>query len=160
MKHYPITFALALSVMACSASKKENGEEKNAHEQTETSEKAEEKRSLPALKKRILEIHDEVMPRMGELNALKTKLKTKIDSLNTLGDSTSNVALRLRAGVVEIDSADAAMWKWMHGFDGGFKGKTPEDTYAYYLKEEVSVDSMKMKILRAISVGTELSEGK
>ena len=56
----------------------------------------------------VLRVHDEVMPKMGELNALSMDLKKKIDA-----DSTSTK--KYAKANQDLENAYDFMMEWMHG---------------------------------------------
>jgi len=61
---------------------------------------------------RAIELHDEVMPKMGEIIALKGEIKAKIESL----DSTSTDKAALEAAYEALVKGEDGMKDWMHNY--------------------------------------------
>ncbi len=98
-------------------------------------------------------IHDEVMPRMAELNMLD---EVMTDSLNTASKAQR---VKFSAAKEKIKQADSMMMTWMQNFIPG-KERT-EDEQAAYLKQELeSVQEMKAVFLDAIETATKLKDGQ
>lgn len=66
----------------------------------------------------VLRIHDEVMPKMGELNALSMKLKEKIDT-------TSNDFQKYQEARKDLENAHDFMMDWMHDFSDNYVRNQP-----------------------------------
>jgi hypothetical protein len=100
--------------------------------------------------KQVMAIHDEVMPKMGQLGKLVGQLKPKADTLGM--DSPQGKAMR------DLQEANRAMMDWMKGFGDRFdadeimKGKalTPEKQ-AWLNEEEEKVKVVKEKINTSIA---------
>ena len=59
----------------------------------------------------VMAIHDEVMPKMGDIYTLKEGLKKKLED-NTAGDKKSEI----ESTITKLDEADKAMRVWMREF--------------------------------------------
>ena len=94
----------------------------------------------------VMDIHDEMMPKMGEFHTLRKELGQKIAS----SDSASTEFERLKANLALVDSADNSMRVWMRGFEPEkHEGKELTD----YLKSElVQVTEMKAIMNRALKL--------
>jgi hypothetical protein len=100
--------------------------------------------------KQVMAIHDEVMPKMGQLGKLVGQLKPMADTLGM--DSPQGKAMR------DLQEANRAMMDWMKGFGDRFdadeimKGKalTPEKQ-AWLNEEEEKVKVVKEKINTSIA---------
>lgn len=105
---------------------------------------------VKSLEAEVMAIHDEVMPRMGEV----VKLADKLDSLVlTSNDSTS--ALQVKAAAEQLHHADKAMMHWMRNYH---KPEEPYDTATinYLGKEKVKVEELRLQILTAIEKGNSI----
>ena len=98
---------------------------------------------------RILKLHDEVMPEMGNISRLIDALERDFQS-----DSTQ---IALNAAVAELKSANSAMIQWMIDFSETFttdeitgKIMISMDKQSILDSYEVSALSLKEKILSAI----------
>lgn len=81
----------------------EHGHE-HAHDAADTSANAK-------LYSDVMAIHDEVMPKMGDIYTLKEGLKKKLED-NTAGDKKSEI----ESTITKLDEADKAMRVWMREF--------------------------------------------
>ncbi|MBP9185669.1 MAG: viral A-type inclusion protein [Bacteroidia bacterium] len=102
---------------------------------------------IKSLEKEVLAIHDEVMPRMGEV----VQLSYKIDSLVkvTVDTARQNVLSQRYNNLVK---ADKDMMHWMRGY------ATPALPYdssslKYLLNEKEKVEKLKVLILTSIDEG-------
>jgi hypothetical protein len=77
------------------------------------------------LEKEVLAIHDEVMPRMSEIEELRSALKD--EAMNASLDSTYLQAIH--ESMKALEAGDSLMWDWMHN---------------YNKPENLSVDSLKV----------------
>lgn len=70
------------------------------------------KAAIKEMDARAIELHDEVMPKMGEIIALKGEIKAKIESL----DSTSTDKAALEAAYEALVKGEDGMKDWMHNY--------------------------------------------
>ncbi len=63
--------------------------------------------------KEVMAIHDEVMPKMSELNAMIVKLEAEVDSTTARGQEAATI-------VFELQDAYKSMMTWMKDFSQGF----------------------------------------
>ncbi|PQJ16412.1 hypothetical protein [Aureicoccus marinus] len=63
--------------------------------------------------KEVMAIHDEVMPKMSELNAMIVKLEAEVDSTTVRGQEAAAI-------VLELQDAYKSMMTWMKDFSQGF----------------------------------------
>lgn len=90
---------------------------------------------------KVMEVHDEVMPKMRDIHKAKKALKKlKTDANSTAVDQM----------VKKLDMADEAMMSWMHDFDKP-DGKDVEATMKYLNEEMVKVTNVKDVMLSSIS---------
>lgn len=96
-----------------------------------------------------MDIHDEVMPKMGNLMSLKRKLK---DTLDTPG-LTEAQQNDFKSRVQLLDSAQKFMMDWMHGVYPPEDSTAGED-YRQYIEGKLE-DAKKMRslILEALEKG-------
>lgn len=107
MKTLKILFVIGLLAMnACS---KTNEHDHSEHEDTEMEESPNQ-----ALYDQVMNVHDEVMPRMDDIMKLKRELQEKI--ANT-PDMVVEKKAQLEKVISNLDSASTAMMNWMHEFN-------------------------------------------
>ena len=63
--------------------------------------------------KDVMAIHDEVMPKMSELNAMIVKMEAEVDSTTVRGQEAAAI-------VLELQDAYKSMMTWMKDFSQGF----------------------------------------
>lgn len=96
----------------------------------------------------VMEVHDEVMPKMRDINRGKKALR-KIE--NTAVDSL------IADAIVALDEADEAMMAWM----AQFKKPDPKDlprAKAYYEEQMMAIQEVKDQMLSAIDNANKLVE--
>jgi hypothetical protein len=96
-----------------------------------------------------MDIHDEVMPKMGNLMALKRKLKDTLDTPGLTEDQRKDIESRVHL----LDSAHTSMMDWMHGVYPP-EDSTAGEEYRQYIEEKLeSAKKMRTLILEAIEKG-------
>jgi hypothetical protein len=96
-----------------------------------------------------MDIHDEVMPKMGNLMSLKRSLK---DTLDTPG-LTEALKKDIESRVQLLDSAQKSMMDWMHGVYPPEDSTAGED-YRQYIEDKLeSAKKMRTLILEALEKG-------
>lgn len=70
------------------------------------------KSAIKEMDQKAIAIHDEVMPKMGEIIALKGEIKAKIESL----DSTATDKAPLEAAYEALVKGEDGMKNWMHNY--------------------------------------------
>lgn len=132
--------AILLTALACTTNNTNNTDK--AKEQEE-------------LYNQVMSVHDEVMPKMGELNAMARDLK----GLTELPDSTK---INVSAVVTNLDNAHEGMMAWMGGFQTldkiKMEGKSHEEILAYLNEELVKVEAVKTNMLSSMTEGKSLLE--
>lgn len=136
MKFSYLTYLLSiLLLMACSTS-------------TQKEERSSEAASdLSVLKEEVLAIHDEVMPKMGDLRRARKNLLLQADSLM---ESDPDRAAMLTTIADELDAANGGMMVWMRGYEPDYDS-TETATWAYFESQKVSVQRVKEDMLNSLA---------
>ena len=108
-----------------------------------------EKVDLDSLKDEVFEIHDEVMPKMGDLRKTRKNLMTLADSI-IVSDSTRASNLLELAG--QIEAANESMRQWMRNFDPDFEG-TYEERLNYLNEQKGSITQVRKEMLESLEAG-------
>ena len=74
---------------------------------------------IDTLKNEILEIHDQVMPKMGELRKTKNLILSDADSLMLIDSVSANSNLEMAK---EIEKSNESMMNWMRKYEPEFTG--------------------------------------
>lgn len=102
----------------------------------------------PSLKDQVMDVHDEVMPKMGELRKTQKELLALADS----SAADSLVAAKFSQLASEIDNANESMMAWMRNFDPNFEG-TPEEVEKYLQDQLKSIEEVKSDMLSTLEEG-------
>jgi len=103
-----------------------------------------------AMRAQIIGVHDEVMPKIGQLMSLEKKALAQADSLFTQ-DSTATTdieAMRSLAG--QLNQAHEGMFVWMRQYSLDEEGKTPEELKTYLDEQLVKVNQVNADIKAAL----------
>jgi small-conductance mechanosensitive channel len=109
-------------------------------------------KAIRQIKKEALEIHDEVMPKMGELRRTRKDLMLQA---NSLVDADSVRAQLLMAASDEIAAANESMMNWMRNYDPDFDG-TEDEQLDYFQKQKVSIEEVKKIMNESLVRGKEV----
>ncbi|MGY6522361.1 MAG: hypothetical protein ACXIUD_11560 [Mongoliitalea sp.] len=102
------------------------------------------------LKQEVIDIHDEVMPRMGELRSLKKSLLEKVEALEAASaDANATDIERLRVYADDLEDAFEGMFVWMRQFQSNFEG-TEEEVHQYLLEQKLLVEKVNRDIKSSI----------
>jgi len=104
----------------------------------------------------VMDIHDEMMPKMEELynkkKKLQEQLETEFGSKSTVLPTTSSASKKayIEEKIAEIDGADKLMMDWMHDFNPPEKGADKAQTKAYLEAELVKVKAVREAMVNAL----------
>ncbi len=101
-------------------------------------------------------VHDEVMPRSGELMDLKEEISQQIDSLSKITPATTSLKSRQEEGMAiskSLTEADSLMEDWMHQYNADtLKGMDAAQAKVYLDQELAKITIVKEKINSGITV--------
>lgn len=119
-----------------------------------------EKKQLAQLRSEVIAIHDEVMPRMGEIKSLSRKIMHERDSLKTANSADSARLKALETALRNLKTADKGMWDWMHRFHKADTEAAEKAVHAVYMemleKEKVAITGVKAAMLQSIEEAHQL----
>lgn len=99
----------------------------------------------------LMVVHDEVMPKMGQIHKLRKKLVKAIKNNAELAPETKT---KIEQTVKFLENADDGMMDWMSGYKRPSKlrgDKSHEEILAYLESERPKVGKVKSDILNSIS---------
>lgn len=103
------------------------------------------------LRDQVIAVHDEVMPKMGQLKALEKETQQKAEEL-LLQDSTQTEQVQALQGLaVELDQAYEGMFVWMRQYETEDGERTPEEVKVYLEDQMVKVTQVNEQIKGALS---------
>jgi hypothetical protein len=113
------------------------------------------KQNIESLREEVIAIHDEVMPRMGELKTLRKEIAAKANELDQ-ADSIGNTSEvnELRDLAIRLDDAFEGMFVWMRQFNSTYEGMQIDEIEAYLLDQRE-----KVKVVNS-DIRTSLQEAK
>lgn len=113
-----------------------------------------------ALRDEVFAIHDEVMPKMADLNRLKARMvEAKTDTLKL--DSLAET--QVDAVISQLEQAEEGMMGWMNNFKGPEKlrdTQLPEEILKYLEEEKAKISKVREDMLNSISAAEQLLAGK
>jgi hypothetical protein len=111
------------------------------------------------MRAQIIGVHDEVMPKMGELMSLQKKALAQADSLYAQ-DSTATAQIEsMRSLAGQLDQAYEGMFVWMRQYSLEEEGKTPEEIKTYLDDQLLKVNQVNADIKAALDqAGTQLKD--
>lgn len=98
------------------------------------------------LKDEVMGVHDEVMPKMGDLRKASKSLMMKAETM----DSTA--AMELRVIAEDIEAANEFMMEWMRQYEPDMEG-TEEELLEYYKSQRAGIQEVKVRMLNALEQG-------
>jgi hypothetical protein len=104
------------------------------------------------LEKEVIEVHDEIMPKMAVLNNTRVKL-LRIKDIKNLS-AEDRAALNLT--IVDLEEADSLMWDWMHNYIRPVYTGNLDSVQNYLKKEKITVSIMKEKFMSSMAEGEAL----
>jgi hypothetical protein len=110
------------------------------------------------LEEKVIQVHDEVMPKIGNLKSQKNKLEKKANSLeeSSTSDDYQKQISELRSAAADCENAYDGMFVWMRQYNKDTEGMTEEEKKAYFENELEKVEKVKKDILQALENGESL----
>jgi len=105
---------------------------------------------------KMMAVHDEIMPKMGEINRLSRELKALEAAIDT---SNRELMGEIDGAIRALEKADQGMMAWMN-LNGGNKlaklqdEKSHEDIMAYITAEEKNILQVKADMIASIEQAT------
>lgn len=130
-------FALLLFVFACSKQTEHNHSETDADSDNPNQ----------VLYDQVMDIHDEVMPRMDDIERLKRELKEEITNTP---DMVAERKAELEQVISNLDSAGTAMMDWMHKFNPLPDSADQEDAREYLENEMEKIKKVRDQMNESI----------
>ena len=128
---------LAITIVSCQRSEQAHHHDDGAMESDSTN---------TILYNQVMDIHDEVMPKMEDLYNLKKDLQSRSEAAPSADEKQ-----KLDQQIAAIDSASNLMMDWMHEFNPPADTVDQEQIRAYLESEMVKVKQVKEAILTVLS---------
>jgi uncharacterized protein YicC (UPF0701 family) len=102
------------------------------------------------MRAQIIGVHDEVMPKIGQLMSLEKKALAQADSLFAQ-DSTATAEIEASRSLAgQLNQAHEGMFVWMRQYSLEEEGKTPEELKTYLDEQLVKVNQVNADIKAAM----------
>ena len=123
-------FILFISVMVFSACTPKTNDASQAVDNPDLEITAQEK-----MWDKVMVIHDDVMPKMSELNKIKKQLEEKSKVIRN-----EILQPKIIAAIKTLEQADEGMWDWMHGLKQlkALRKEKTHDEIMLYLSEQLA----------------------
>ncbi|MBS1491024.1 MAG: hypothetical protein JSS93_10885 [Bacteroidetes bacterium] len=128
--------AVLILFMLSACGKSDKNQEKQNTESTDTNQ---------ALYEQVMDVHDEVMPKVEQLYSLKKELQEKLKTKDLPDDVKKQIDLAIHG----LDSADRAMMNWMHHFN-----PLPDSANREAAREYLEDEMEKIKNVRELTYST------
>jgi transposase-like protein len=125
-----LIFSLILFFQACGSSQKDL----NAQKRSE-----------------VIAVHDEVMPKMGQLKSFEKKALLKAEEFASLEQMDSAKVQEMKNLAMELDQAYEAMFVWMRQYETEDGERTPEEVKVYLDTQMESVTEVNRLMKAALS---------
>jgi hypothetical protein len=103
------------------------------------------------LKQEVIDIHDEVMPLMGDLKSLKKKIDEKKEMISQSESENIDKIKELETLSINLDSAFNGMFVWMRQFQSSYDDMSEEEVETYLLGQKVKVEKVNEDIKKAMA---------
>lgn len=94
----------------------------------------------------VMAVHDEVMPKLGQLKAFEKKALQKAEELASMDTVNSAQVKELEDLVTELNQAYEGMFVWMRQYEIDEEGQTPEEVKKYLDEQMISVTEVNKAI--------------
>ena len=145
-----VLLALSISLLSCQSATENQHEGHSGHGKGN-----EPKTPADSLYVQVMEIHDQVMPKMGKIRGAQKQAQQFLDSLSGLparqSVATATYKQRLETLVSDLNYADFAMDKWMVEFNLDSAKDNQALRIAYLRSELDKVSNVKKAILGSLS---------
>lgn len=108
------------------------------------------------MRKKIISIHDEVMPLMGKFKSLEKKAIQEIETLQEEDEPDTSRISELKALAVDLDAAYEGMFDWMHQYDALDGNKTPEEIKIYLDEQLIKVTEVNDQFKAVLAKANEI----
>ncbi len=114
------------------------------------------KEATDMLYDQVMAVHDEIMPKMGDIMKYKKQLRQKAELLSAEVDSAQIAAIN--EAIAGLDNAHDGMMGWMREFDRDFSKGTQEEIMKYLNAQKEKIEKVGQVTNAAIQSAIELLE--
>ena len=100
------------------------------------------KEAKDVLYDKVMEVHDEIMPKMGDIMKYKKQLKSKMDALAENAEVNAEKIGKLKLAIANLDNSHEEMMRWMREFDPDFEGMVSEEIIKYLDDQKTKIEQV------------------
>lgn len=106
---------------------------------------------------KVMAVHDEIMPKMGDMSKFKKQLNEKIERLVVEGDEANADKINELKDVVKgLENSHEEMMSWMREFDKDFEGMVEKEILDYLNKQKEKIESVGKTTSNALKVAEQI----
>lgn len=115
------------------------------------------KNAQDALLDNVMENHDEIMEKMGEIMNYKRQLTKKMSALVAEREEVNiDKISELKNAIESLENSHDEMMNWMHGFSGDFKEMTKNEILEYLNNQKRKIEQVGIATNKALKNAEEL----
>jgi uncharacterized protein YoxC len=114
------------------------------------------KEAKDVLYDQVMEVHDEIMPKMGDIMKYKKQLKSKVDALAENAEVNSEKIGELQQAITDLDNSHEEMMAWMREFNPDFEGMVSEEIMKYLVEQKAKIERVGKETYAALKQAEEL----
>jgi hypothetical protein len=99
----------------------------------------------------VIAIHDEVMPKMGQLKSFEKKALQRAEEFAAMDTVDAVKVQEMKELAFELDQAYEAMFVWMRQYETEDGDRTPEEVKVYLEEQMISVSEVNRMMKAALS---------
>jgi predicted transcriptional regulator len=109
------------------------------------------------LKEKVMAVHDEIMPKMGDIMKYKKELNAKINELAQAGIEENAYEIEmLKKAVTDLDNSHDEMMGWMHQYNNDFEGMVEKEVMDYLNDQMKKIEDVAKTTNAALKSAEEL----
>ncbi|WP_425635799.1 hypothetical protein ACPUEN_10285 [Algoriphagus yeomjeoni] len=108
------------------------------------------------LREEVIAVHDEVMPKMGNLKSLERRALEKVGELEKGSPQDSAKIQEYKALAYDLNHAHEAMFKWMRQYEPKDGEQSPEEIKQYLEEQMVLVSAVNVEMKEVLAKADEL----
>ncbi len=114
------------------------------------------KEAKDVLYDQVMEVHDEIMPKMGDIMKYKKQLKIKMEGLAADPEMNAEKIEKVKQAITELDNSHEDMMAWMREFNPDFEGMVTEEVMQYLNEQKVKIEQVGKETYAALNSAEEL----
>lgn len=136
MKNLFVILIFSIALISCSGKSESQGQAANSEQQSPTD----------LLKTEVNKVHDEVMPKMGDLY----KLKKRLQEMDTTAATPPERKAEIPGTIQKLDSAYDGMMHWMHQYKPEQYESDDQELRKYLESEITKIQQVRDDMLSAL----------